>query len=417
MSKQNPKIHIIGAGISGLIAAKVLEDKGYKPTIIEASDRVGGRVKTDIVEGYQLDHGFQVLLEAYPLAKKYLDYEKLELQKFLPGAKIFKNRKSQILGDPTRSLKLAFPTLRSSVGTIGDKFKILKLAKDLKKKSISEIFESPELTTIEYLRERGFSVQMNSEFFKPFFAGIFLEPELSTSSRMFEFVYKMFGEGMATLPKAGMESIPKQLKDSLKQTQFLFDTKVTSIVDTKITLDNGTDLETDYTIIATAPSPMVPNLRGQGLSWKSCDTLYFEVDAPKDSKPLISLVADENALINNLFYLNTLDVAQKGKKELLSVTVVKDHDLSDQGLIATIKAELSTYCNIVGAQFLKHYSIKKALPKLDNLKNDCHPSEMQLTSRVFVAGDHTLNTSLNAAMQSGERAAEAVIEKTEGLLK
>ncbi len=417
MSNKNPKIHIIGAGISGLIAAKVLEDKGYKPTIIEASDRVGGRVKTDIVGGYQLDHGFQVLLEAYPLAKKYLDYEKLELQKFLPGAKIFKNRKSQILGDPTRSLKLAFPTLRSSVGTIGDKFKILKLANDLKKKSISEIFESPELTTIEYLRERGFSVQMNSEFFKPFFAGIFLEPELSTSSRMFEFVYKMFGEGMAALPKAGMEAIPKQLKDSLKQTEFLFDTKVTSVVDTKITLENGTDLETDFIIIATAPSPMVPNLRGQGLSWKSCDTLYFEVEGPTDSKPLISLVTDENALINNLFYHNTLDVAQKGKKELLSVTVVKDHDLSDEGLIATVKAELSTYCTIVGAQFLKHYSIKKALPKLDNLKNDCHPSEMQLTSRVFVAGDHTLNTSLNAAMQSGERAAEAVIEKIEGLLK
>ena len=89
MNKKDLKIHIIGAGVSGLIAAKVLENHGYNPIIIEATDRVGGRVKTDLIDGYQLDHGFQVLLTAYPAAQKYLNYEALELQKFLPGASIF----------------------------------------------------------------------------------------------------------------------------------------------------------------------------------------------------------------------------------------------------------------------------------------------------------------------------------------
>ena len=93
MKNSNYKIHIVGAGVSGLIAATVLEKNGYAPVIIEATDRVGGRVKTDIVNGYQLDHGFQVLLTAYPAAQKYLDFESLELQKFLPGAMIFKNGK------------------------------------------------------------------------------------------------------------------------------------------------------------------------------------------------------------------------------------------------------------------------------------------------------------------------------------
>jgi phytoene dehydrogenase-like protein len=82
MKKEDCKIHIVGAGVSGLIAARILEDHGYQPTIIEATERVGGRVKTDVVNGYQLDHGFQVLLTAYPAAKKYLNYDELELQKF-----------------------------------------------------------------------------------------------------------------------------------------------------------------------------------------------------------------------------------------------------------------------------------------------------------------------------------------------
>ena len=67
---------------------------------------------------------------------------------------------------------------------------------------------------------------MIQTFFKPFFSGIFLEPNLDTSSRMFEFVYKMFGEGLAVLPKAGIQAISNQLKDNLKKTKILLNTKV-----------------------------------------------------------------------------------------------------------------------------------------------------------------------------------------------
>ena len=126
MKNEDYKIHIIGAGISGLIAAKVLEDNGYHPIIIEATDRVGGRVKTDLVNGYQLDHGFQVLLTAYPAAKKYLDFDALQLQHFVSGAAIFDNGNQKILGDPLRDMSLLFPTLFSGIGSISDKLKVLK---------------------------------------------------------------------------------------------------------------------------------------------------------------------------------------------------------------------------------------------------------------------------------------------------
>lgn len=417
MTDTDQKIYIIGGGISGLIAAITLEAKGYTPTIIEATDRVGGRVKTDIVDGYQLDHGFQVLLDAYPKAKEYLDYPSLELQAFLPGATIYKNRKSQTIGDPTRSLKMLLPTMTSSIGTLGDKLKILKLNKELKKKSIEEIFDQKETTTLEYLKRRGFSQAIINEFFKPFFSGIFLETALNTSSRMFEFVYKMFGEGMATLPKAGIEAIPKQLKSKLNKTTFLFNTPVKSLASGEILFDNGNALESDYTIIATEASSLVLNLRDQDVAWKSCVNLYFETEKLQNTKAIIGLIADENTRINNIFYHDTVATKSKGSKSLLSVTVVDDDELGEEALVATVISELATYCAIKDAHFLKAYYIKKALPNIDHLRMDCEASETQLTDSIFLAGDHLLNGSLNAAMISGEKAAQAVIEKISGLMK
>ena len=173
MKKQDYNICIVGAGISGLIAARVLENNGYTPTLIEATDRVGGRVKTDIVNGYQLDHGFQVLLTAYPAAKKYLDFKRLDLQPFLPGATILKNGTSKTMGDPLRNLSLLLPTIFSGIGTFSDKIKILKLNTLLKKTSLPEIFKKPEKSTLQYLNDFGFSNDMISKFFKPFFSGFF----------------------------------------------------------------------------------------------------------------------------------------------------------------------------------------------------------------------------------------------------
>ena len=263
MTKKEYKIHIIGAGISGLIAAQVLENYGYAPTVIEATDRVGGRVKTDLVNGYHLDQGFQVLLTAYPAAQKYLDYDALDLQPFLPGASIFKSSKQKIIVDPLRNLSLLFPTLFSGIGNFSDKFKILKLNQKLKKKSLEAIFSEPEQSTQEYLDKLGFSNGIITDFFKPFFSGIFLETQLETSSRMFEFVYKMFGEGQATLPKAGIEAIPKQLLTNLKTTSFRYNTKVESLKDGEIVLKDGAKLESHYTIVATEANNLISNLKNQ----------------------------------------------------------------------------------------------------------------------------------------------------------
>lgn len=411
MEKQEPKIYIIGAGVSGLIAAKTLENQGFSPTIIESTNSVGGRVKTDIVEGYQLDHGFQVLLTSYPAAQKFLDDEALELQNFLPGAAIFKNGKEYQIGDPLRNFSLLIPTVFSSLIPLSDKIKILHLNLKLKSKDISAIFAEKEKTTLDYLKDFGFSNQVITQFFKPFFSGIFLETKLETSSRMFEFVYKMFGTGNAALPKAGIQAIPNQLAEKLKRTKILFNTNVSAVQDGTITLENGEVLESDSTIIATAATQIIPDLKKTTLKWKSCFTLYFETEKRVIDKPLIGLLPLETAVINNIFYHTSLETSINAGKELLSVTVVDNQNISGNELREKVIKELKEHFNIEVLRFIKQYEIAKALPDLKDIKYCLTPAETHYSDQIFLAGDTLVNGSLNAAMLSGESAAIALIEK------
>ncbi len=405
MQKSKYKIHIVGAGVSGLIAAQILEKHGYHPVIFEASDRAGGRVKTDKVHGHLLDHGFQVLLTAYPLAQKYLDFKTLHLKYFKPGAVLFEAGKHRLLGDPLRDLSFLIPTLFSKAGNFRDKLKIFQLNRELRKKSQEGIFESTEQSTMDFLKAYGFSEKIIRNFFQPFFGGIFLEPDLETSSRMFRFVYKMFGEGRAAIPKTGIEAIPQQLQGKLKHTKFRFSTPVKKVEEGKITLKDGAEIRSHLTIVATEASALVPNLRNQDMEWQSCDTLYFETDKKQIKGSLIGLVTDPGALINNIVYSTKEDQ----KPDLLSVTVVNKHELSEEVLVERVVEELKEHCGIQTLRFLKRYSISRALPKMQNLKYSLPPSETRLNSTVFLAGDVLLNGSLNAAMLSGEQAARGVV--------
>jgi phytoene dehydrogenase-like protein len=402
-------INIIGAGISGLIAAKVLEENGYNTTIIEATNRPGGRVKTDIVDGFQLDRGFQVLLSEYPAAKKHLDYNELELQNFGSGAVIFTNGRQKTIGDPLRDLSLLFPTIFSGIGNLVDKLKILKLNNKLKSKNINDIFETPEKTTKQYLQDFGFSEDIISKFFCPFFTGIFLETELETSSRMFEFVFKMFAEGTALMPKQGIEAIPRQIASNLKSTIFKYNKKVNAVSENTITLESGEEIKSDYTIVTGDIESIIKDKKVKPVTWKSCTNIYFTCSKKLHSKPLIGLVANKNSLVNNVFYHNSLQTGQKGKGELLSVTIVKKHKLSNKALISAVKDELKTLCGISDLTYLKMYNIPKALPHLTNLSYTKVPKTTHLDKAIFIAGDAQINGSLNAAMLSGELAAKGVL--------
>ena len=413
MKKSDYKIHIVGAGISGLIAAQVLENYGYCPVLIDSSKEVGGRVCTEDVEGYQLDVGFQVLLSAYPAAQKYLNYEALHLQKLIPGAVLFSKNGSETIGDPLREPSLLFSTLTSGI-SISDKLKIIKLAWKLKQTDVSKIFNEEEVATLTFLKKYGFSKDVIHQFFKPFFSGIFLEDQLETSSRMFQFVFKMFAEGTAVIPKGGIHQIPLQLKNNLQNTTFHFQKEVSKVEEGTIYFKDQTTVKSHFTILATDPGSLISNLKNQQIRWIQCDTLYFLSDHKVLKKPIIGLLTNTESLINNIFYPTSIEHNSTGnKKQLLSVTIVKEHSLSLNELVKKVQEELKVHCNIEHTTLLKRYTIKKALPQLTSLHYELDPTETRLSNTIFLAGDYMLNPSLNAAMISGERAALGIIKSLE----
>lgn len=404
MSK--PKIVIVGAGVSGLVAAIVAEQHGYAPLILEATDRVGGRVKTDLVDGYLLDRGFQVLLTGYPMAQKYLDYNNLNLQVFKPGARILDKGRSSRIGDPLRDSSFLLPTLFSGVGSLKDKWKVFRLQRELISKEIPELFGSTPQTTLSYLKAQGFSEEIIRRFFKPFFGGIFLEPELQTDARMFRFVYHMFAVGHASIPKLGMEEIPRQLARKLERTEIRFGAEVEKVKTGQVFLKSGEVMEASGILLAT-DGPL-QSKDAAAVNWHSCQTLYFEVPERSYPEACISLVPNPESLINTIHYPTALNPFEKGPHELLSVTVIRPHSLSPEELTDAVQQELKQL-GIPVIRFLRQYYIKKALPVIEPPVMNPPRERLKVQDGVFRAGDYLLYPSLNAAMHSGEMAAEALL--------
>lgn len=406
------KVLVIGAGISGLIAAAHLEKAGLKPIVIEASDRAGGRVKTVRVNGFLLDHGFQVLLTAYREAQQYLDMNALDLCEFEPGAILFRNGRRFRIGDPLRNPALFPQMLFSPVGTIKDKLLIAKLTATLKATSEEMLFAEGQPSTRKFLEKYGFSQRIIDQFFVPFFGGIFLERKLNTSAAMFRFVFKKFAEGNAAIPRSGMEEIPRQLATAVKATTFRFGNRVQEVGRDSVSLEDGTTAPFDRLLIATDPAEIVPNLRGQQVMHQTTTNLYFSSDISPIDRPIIALAASPEGIINNWVVLSEVspDYAPQGSA-LLSVTLRDSLDSLEPDLIDAVKAELRQMTGLSewALDFVGRYDIPNALPILDAPAYALQPTQHQLTEHIFLAGDYLLNGSLDAAMRSGRNGALALI--------
>lgn len=218
------KAIIIGAGLSGLAAATKLHSQNIPFLLLEASDAVGGRVRTDTLNGFLLDRGFQIFITAYPEAQKLLDYNALNLQKFYSGAKIFYNGEFHTVADPLRHFGDSLNSLANPVGSVLDKFLIGLTRVRVLTQSDEEIFSAGEVSVLDLLKSIGFSDSIIDRFFKPFFGGIFFDKDLETSSRLFEFIFKCLALGDNTLPAKGIGEIPNQLAAKLPSDSIFLNT-------------------------------------------------------------------------------------------------------------------------------------------------------------------------------------------------
>lgn len=409
----NPTITIIGAGISGLTAAVYLHQKGYKIQILEASDRAGGRIKTDIIDGYRLDRGFQVLLTEYPETKALLDYKKLNLKSFLPGATVLYDGGQFEIADPFRRPSAAFTTLFAPVGSLKDKINTFFLKNKLVNITVDDVFAQTEIETIAQLQKYGFGPKMIDRFYKPFFSGIFLENDLKTSSTMFDFVMKMFSEGDAAIPELGMEEIPKQLLSMLPENSIQYNVKVTAIENDKIICENRPTLKADKIIIATEATALASNyIPKTKQKFHQVTNVYFEANVAPTRKAVVVLNAASNKKwVNNLTVMSNISnhYAPKGKV-LISISYNGIPTVDDTTLTENMKTELKKwYGNQVDNwKMIKTYRIDYALPNQEKVLNEVSKSEIKINENLFICGDYLMNGSINAAMKSGRVVAEMI---------
>ncbi len=408
----SPDVLIIGAGLAGLACARHLADASVSFQIIEASDGIGGRVRTDETEGFLLDRGFQVLLTAYPEAQRTLDYHALDLKKFTPGAFSWFAGRMNKLVDPWRTPGGWSIALRSDFGGLFDKFRILRLRTYLRTSSVDQIFKRPERSTKELLATTGFSDEFIHRFFRPFFGGILLDGELKSSSRMFEFVFKMLSEGEIAVPGRGMGAIPAQLASHLPENSVRFNAHAESLHENELILTGG-ELLRARAIVVAAEGPSAAHLVGEAEpASRSVSCFYYSAEEPPVPYPMLVLNGDGAGPVNNFAVMSQIapSYAPAGKS-LISATVLGTQQLTDQQLSGFVIAQMKNWFGKVASswRYLKSYRIPHAQPQ--QYPGALEPPQRPVRVRpgIYLCGDHRDNASINGAMLSGRRAAEAVL--------
>ena len=405
-------ILIIGGGLAGLTCADALHAAGRSCQVLEASDQVGGRVRTDQVDGFLLDRGFQVLLTAYPEAQALLDYDALQLRRFNSGALVRFRERFFHFADPWRQPRHVFATALSPVATLGDKLRVARFRNHTTRGELSDIYTRSEKTTLDLLQDRGFSPAIMERFFRPFLGGVMLDRELRSSSRLCEFVFRMFSQGETALPAHGMGEIPKQIANRLPAGVVTLNCPVQSIDGEGVELASG-ERRAARTIVVATEAPTARRLLGdpQPADGRGVTCLYFAAEQPPVRDRTLVLNGAGTGPINNLCIPSQVasTYAPSGQS-LISVTVLETHQDQD-ALQQQVRAQLTDWFGSVATTWrhLRSYSIPYALPVQTPPALDPVAKPSRLQKNIFHCGDHCDTASINGAMASGRRAAEAVL--------
>ena len=406
---------VVGAGVAGLACAARLHGAGVPVEIFEASDAVGGRVRTDRVDGFLLDRGFQVFLTAYPEARDLLDYGALDLGRFRPGALVRLEQRFHRVGDPLRRPLDALAALRAPIGSLVDKLRVGRLRVGVTRPSLKEILARPELPARAALQDRwGFSERMIERFFRPFLGGVFLERELRTSSRLLEFVLRCFSVGHAALPARGMGEVPAQLEAHLPEGTVHLGTRVASVAEGSVALESGERREARAVVVATdgpEAARLLPELAHPGS--RATATLYYAADAPPVREPILLLNGDEGGPVNHAAVLTAVAPSYApADHALFQASVLEPLPEDDEALERSVRRQLGDWFGspVERWRHLRTDRIAHALPEQAPPSLSPPDRPVRVEAGLYVAGDHRSTASLNGALASGRRAAAAVSE-------
>ncbi|WP_030442895.1 FAD-dependent oxidoreductase [Actinoplanes subtropicus] len=401
---------IVGGGLAGLAAARRLDRAGVEWLLVEAADRIGGRVTTDIIDGWRLDRGFQVLNTAYPRIPALIDIAALDMRYFTSGVLVRHGGDLRRLDNPLHNPFSAAGALTSGVGTLSDRLKFAALATRCATTPPARLLQERETTTQQMLRRAGLSHRMIEEVLRPFLSGVFADRSLDTSSHVFAMLLRSFTRGRFGVPAAGMAALPAAVAGPLPYPQLLIGARTLSIGPGTVITEGG-EIRCRAVVVATDPStastllPQLPPPDMHGLT-----TFYFGADRAPLDEPTVLLDGDRREIIANTAVVSNAapEYAPSGRS-LIAATVVGVSAPSSASE-AVIRVELARmYGRPTGSwQLLKVASIPEALPSA-RVPQATLRKPVDLGDGLFVAGDHRDSPSIQGALAGGWRTAGAVL--------
>lgn len=400
------EVVVVGAGLAGLAAARTLHQAGREVLVLEASDGIGGRVRTDLVDGFLLDRGFQVVLTAYPELHRQLDVPRLQLRTFEPGALVWHAGRGHVVSDPFRRPRTALSTALAPIGGPLDKARVVRLRRSLRAVHPARLLTNPDVSTADMLHQHRFSPTMVSRFFRPLVGGIQLDPELATSRRMFDVIFRCLADGDAAVPSSGMGAIPAQLAEGLAPGTVRLGSPVAALEGTTVRLTDGRCVDADAVVVAVE-GPAASALLGlPPVGSKPVGCVYFAADTPPTRHRLVVLDADASGPVANVAVMSNVAPSYAPEGQHLIAAALPG--VVDGDLEAAARTQLRGWFGPVvdGWRHLRTYRIAHGQPEQ---RPPFHPKQpVSLGERRFVCGDHRDTASIQGALYSGRRCGEAV---------
>jgi phytoene dehydrogenase-like protein len=413
---------VVGAGLSGLICARKLHQSGVPVLVVDADDRPGGRLKTDVVDGFKLDRGFQVLLTAYPTTSREIDLSRLSLGAFQPGALIYHGGRLTLLEDQSflEMLQAKFAPAKDKTMPVSDNRLLGNLASSVGKMSVRQAYSSQPMATEDFLIQFGFSEAAIDRFFRPLLGGLFLDSSLQFDSRQFKFVWAMLSQGKMVLPADGIQAIADQIAADIPRYLFRLGNRVSEVLRDEKGNPSGVRFDTSETLAASCvvvatEGDVAAELVGlpTHVAFKSSTCLYFETPTPFVESAHLALNGSDSGIVNHVAPVSNVSpsYAPPGK-HLASVSLRGSPEGSDQELAEQVKQELSVWAPHKGAymwRFIRAYRTRFAQMAQPVGFLEHRPTNATNKDGLYWAGEFTQNSSIEGAVRSGLECAALIL--------
>jgi phytoene dehydrogenase-like protein len=409
------EVVVVGAGLAGLSCAVRLHEAGRRVVVLESQDGVGGRVRTDLVDGFRLDRGFQVLLTGYPAVRARFDLEALDLRAFSPGVVVRHRGRFRRLADPLQAPLAGAASAVSPVTTPADGLRLLALRRRVTVTPGPVLAAGAQTTTGAMLRHRGFSPRATASFFSPFLAGTFFDPGLMTSSRITELVFRSFFRGEVAVPMHGMQRLPDQLADRLPAGTVRLRTAVDAVAGDGVVLADGGRVVAGHVVVAT-DGPVAARLLGGRIDvapGRGGTTLWYAAEASPVGGNDLVLDADGDGPVTTLAVMSDVAAAYApAGAALVSVSSVGVPGVDDPTLDAQVRRQLRGWygADVAGWRLLRVDRIPYAQPRQEPRDLPTLRRHVRVEPSLWVCGDHRDTGSIQGALVSGRRTAEEILE-------